>query len=232
MVSKGKCGPPPAKKSKTCGSGRHKKEWESPDFEKGRYAGLIKPSSEGPTHTFCIPCRKSIKVTASGVYDLHAHFDTQAHKKCVEKSKTYRSMDEHFQPAAAVKPTPSNATEAEVMFCHFVAEHNLAPLVADHFTDLVKKMFPQCTVAKEFACKRTKTTMVIKDTLAPHYTLPVIEAMRNGPFTIMIDESNNKNTEKRLVILARLFNGKMSKTRFLDMPIPASGKALGPICRN
>ncbi|GFN91713.1 connexin 27.5 [Plakobranchus ocellatus] len=53
----------------------------------------------------------------------------------------------------------------------------------------------------------------------------VIEAMRNGPFTIMIDESNDKNTEKRLVILARLFDGKMSKTRFLDMPIPASGKA-------
>ncbi|GFO50274.1 connexin 27.5 [Plakobranchus ocellatus] len=101
----------------------------------------------------------------------------------------------------------------------------MAPLAADHFSDLVKKMFPQCTVAKEFACKRMKTTMVIKDTLAPHYTLPVIEAMRNGPFTIMIDESNDKNTEKRLVILARLFDGKMSKTRFLDMPIPASGKA-------
>ncbi|GFO46593.1 hypothetical protein PoB_007309800, partial [Plakobranchus ocellatus] len=137
-----------------------KKEWESPDFEKERYAGQIKPSSAGPTHTFCIPCRKSIKVTASGVYDLCAHFDTQAHKKCVEKSKTYRSMDEHFQPAAAVKPTPSNATEVEVMFCHFVAEHNLAPFVADHFMDLVKKMFPQCTVAKEFASRQPSLTVI------------------------------------------------------------------------
>ncbi|GFN99920.1 hypothetical protein PoB_002642600 [Plakobranchus ocellatus] len=83
------------------------------------------------------------------------------------------------------------------MFCHFVAEHNLAPLVADHFTDLVKKMFPQCTVAKEFACKRMKTTMVIKDTLAPHYTLP-INGIGNfsGSFHITLKEDVSHQTSK------------------------------------
>lgn len=218
---------PPAKKLKTTsqsGSGRHLKEWESPIFNNGAYAGWIKSSSEGPDYSFCVPCRKHVKVRASGFYDLKSHFSTRGHKDMVAKSKSFRSMEEHFKPAKAPEVS-SNATSAEILFCQFVAEHNLAPLVADHFTELVHTMFPDSKVAADFACKRTKTTMIIKESLAPAYTKPVIESCKNGPFTLMIDESNDRNTTKRLVILARLFDGQTSKSRLLDMPALSSGQA-------
>jgi len=43
----------------------------------------------------------------------------------------------------AVKPQSSSAiTKKEVLFAQFVAEYNLSASVADHFTDLVKVIFP------------------------------------------------------------------------------------------
>ena len=42
----------------------------------------------------------------------------------------------------------------------------------------------------------------------------------------MIDESNDKNTSKRLVILARVFEEKTgTKTRILDLPVLRGGTA-------
>ena len=40
------------------------------------------------------------------------------------------------------KPEVDNVTKTEVSFANFVAEHNLPFLVADHFTELAPKMFP------------------------------------------------------------------------------------------
>ena len=67
--------------------------------------------------------------------------------------------------------------------------------------------------------------MVVKGCLAPAYTNPVIERCRTQPFSIMIDESNDRSSKKRLVILARFFEGDCSKTRILDLPELTSGKA-------
>ncbi len=67
--------------------------------------------------------------------------------------------------------------------------------------------------------------MVVKGCLAPSYTDPVIQRCRTQPFSLMIDESNDRNSKKRLVILARLFEGDCSKTRILDLPQLTSGKA-------
>ena len=67
--------------------------------------------------------------------------------------------------------------------------------------------------------------MVIKGCLAPAYTDPVIERCRTQPFSLMIDESNDRSTKKRLVILARFFEGDCSKMRLLDLPELSSGTA-------
>ncbi|XP_060772916.1 uncharacterized protein LOC132883380 [Neoarius graeffei] len=67
--------------------------------------------------------------------------------------------------------------------------------------------------------------MVVKGSLVPAYTNPVIEKMCQQPFSLMIDESNDRNRTKHLVILARIFEDVCVKTRILDLPELASGKA-------
>ena len=47
---------------------------------------------------------------------------------------------------------------AETLFCDIIAEHNIAFLAADHFSEICKKMFSDSKIAAQFACKRTKCT--------------------------------------------------------------------------
>ena len=44
----------------------------------------------------------------------------------------------------AVKPQSSSTiTKADILFAQFMTEHNPSTSVADHFTDLVKVIFPE-----------------------------------------------------------------------------------------
>ena len=117
--------------------------------------------------------------------------------------------------------TPDNIINAEVMFSYFVAEHNLPAAIADQFTDLAPRLFPDSEVAKKFRCKRTKTTQIVKRCLATEGTKPVIERCKTGSFSIMIDESTDRNSDKRLVVLVRFFDVGTSRvhTRMLNMPV-------------
>jgi hypothetical protein len=64
-------------------------------------------------------------------------------------------------------PLDRKVVSAESLFAYFIAEHNLPFAIADHFTQLVPKMFPDSQVAGKFACSRTKTTQIIKRVLGP-----------------------------------------------------------------
>ena len=97
-------------------------------------------------------------------------------------------------------------TRTEITFCYFVAEHNLPALLADHFTDLAREMFPDSEIAKKFKCKRTKTTQIVKRSLAKAGTSPVFEHCRKLPYSL---------------------NDKAAQTRLLDMPICSDGSAQG-----
>ena len=99
-----------------------------------------------------------------------------------------------------------------------MAEHNLAFNVSDHFTKLVRKMFPDSKIAQKFGSSRTKTTQIVKRALAPKLHQEVVEKCRSSPFSLSIDESNDRNCEKSLAILVRYFTDQAT-TRFLAMPV-------------
>ena len=124
--------------------------------------------------------------------------------------------------------TSDQGIEAEVRWATFVAKHNIPFLSSNHATKLFSKMFPDSEIAKRFSCARTKTTAIVKNALAPHFTQRVIESITisSGPFSLMMDESNDK-TEKSCIILLRLLDPQLGevRTRFLDMPIVNVGMA-------
>lgn len=118
----------------------------------------------------------------------------------------------------------SDVMRAEVLFSNFVAEHNIPFLVADCFTRLCKAMFPDSKIASKFSCSRTKTTQIVKRSLAPSLHQEVVEHLKNNPFSLAIDESNDRNCDKSLAILVRYFTDR-SRTSFLAMPICNIGTA-------
>ena len=124
-----------AAKKRKIGTGRHLKEWET---LRGQYEGLIKSSKKGQDYLYGVPCKKDIKVTASGFYDLESHFRTKKHAEYLAISKTFKPVNMHFSPK---KDSNTATTVAEVKFCHFIAEYNIPFTAADHFSDLVKSLF-------------------------------------------------------------------------------------------
>ena len=79
-------------------------------------------------------------------------------------------------------------------------------------------MFPDSRVAEN--CARTKTC-VIKGALAPAVCQKVVMQCQTQPFTILIDESNDRACDKEVAILVRVWdhNIRHVATRFLDMPV-------------
>ena len=90
---------------------------------------------------------------------------------------------------------------AEFLFADFVAEHNIPFLVSDCFTRLCKAMFTNSKIASKFACGSTKTRQINKRSLAPSLHQEVVEHLQSNPFSIAIDESNERNCDKSLAIL-------------------------------
>ena len=74
-----------------------------------------------------------------------------------------------------------------------MAKHNLAFETSSHATKLFHRMFSDSAIAKKFACGSSKTSAIIKETLAPHYVSKALHDKFKF-FSIKMDESNNKRT--------------------------------------
>jgi hypothetical protein len=172
---------------------------------------------KGPEFAFCKWCNLDFKICYGGKNDLAKHAMTIGHKdstKVVNSSQNVASM------FSKVSVEEDSVARAEALFAFFIAEHNIPFLVADHFSDLVKVMFPDSSIAKKFRSKRTKTTHIVNQALGPYFDNKVTALCKNEKFSIMIDESNDKGDDKMLTILIRVYDETIQKisTRFLGIP--------------
>ncbi|XP_041358912.1 uncharacterized protein LOC121375499 isoform X1 [Gigantopelta aegis] len=101
-----------------------------------------------------------------------------------------------------------------------VAKHNLSFKFAEHFRRIAPVMFPDSAIASDFKCGKTKTTIIIKKALAPHFNSEV-NKLCNGPFSVLVDNSNDRGDNKNLAILVRCVDDEIEQTvtKFLDMPV-------------
>ena len=60
-------------------------------------------------------------------------------------------------------------TTAETMFAYFVTARNLPLAIADDFSKMVGKMFPDSEIARKYSSGRTKMTQIVKGALAPQF---------------------------------------------------------------
>ena len=101
-------------------------------------------------------------------------------------------------------------------FATFIADHNIPFLAAYHFTKFTKMMFPDSTIIEDFASSRTKSTAIVKYTLAPMLNAKVIEECQSSPFTILCDCGNDMMDKKYFAIMVRLWHhvSRQPVTRF------------------
>ena len=182
----------------------------------------VTKSEKGNSFAFCKLCQRHFSVSHAGKNDVKKHGNTDLHSRSLKTSKHLQSVSDFV-----VTKSDQDVIRAETLFSNFIAEHNLPFLIADHLNKLCKKMFPDSKIAQKFSCGRTKASQIVKRAIAPCINKRVVEICQSQPFSLSIDESNDKNAEKNLVILLRVYDQAcgMAVTRLLDMPICNIGNA-------
>ena len=100
-----------------------------------------------------------------------------------------------------------------------LAHHNIPLATMDHLSPLFRDIYLDSKVSNGFAAARTKTSCIVNMALRPHFEESLVSHMRDNPFALAIDGSNNNGLEKMNPVTVRLFDpdqGRVS-TRFLDM---------------
>ena len=90
--------------------------------------------------------------------------------------------------------------------------------VADHFGPLLRDIFSDSEIARNFASGSTETTCLVNGTLAPYFKSFMVNLLKAGPFLIAVDGSNDTGLEKMNPLTVRFYDGhKKITTQFLDM---------------
>ncbi|MGH0172117.1 UNVERIFIED_CONTAM: hypothetical protein FKN15_062824 [Acipenser sinensis] len=85
----------------------------------------------------------------------------------------------------------AKARRAEIKVAVTMVNHNVPLAVADHFSPLMKECFKDSDVAQRYGAARTKTTCIINRAIAPYLHDELVKKMRNRPYTLSTDGSND-----------------------------------------
>ncbi|XP_041482851.1 uncharacterized protein LOC121429723 isoform X2 [Lytechinus variegatus] len=99
-----------------------------------------------------------------------------------------------------------------------IVEHNIPLAFSDHLSPLMKECFPDSPTAAGYRSARTKTTCIVNGALAPYFHHQLVKQLREQPFSLSTDGSNDTGLEKMNPMTVKLFDINQGVVyRFLDM---------------
>ena len=110
----------------------------------------------------------------------------------------------------------------------FIAHHNIPLSAMDHLSPLFRDIFPDSDIAKGFSSARTKTMCILNKALQPHFESLLVAQMKNEPFSLAVDGSNDTGLHKMNPVTVRTYDSITGfvTTRLLDMCL-TSGTSSG-----
>ncbi len=81
---------------------------------------------------------------------------------------------------------------AEVKISTALAQHNVPLAFADALNTLIPECFPDSQIAQEYQNGKTKATCILNGAVRPHFKEDLIKTMKEEPFSVAIDGSNDK----------------------------------------
>ena len=145
-------------------------------------------SKKGVSYAFCTACNVDIPIAGGVRHEIEWHMKA-ARSTILNQLNTQPTLSSFVTDSKSIE---EQAVAAEVYFAKFVAGHNIPFHVADHFSRLMKVMFPDSKIAEAYSCARTKTTAIITHALAPAMREVVDNECSSTPFTILRDGGNDR----------------------------------------
>ena len=182
---------------------RYRLEWE----KEVEFKGWLMRGKDDYTAR-CLYCQKELCFQSGRKNHLRAHAQTPGHMSATECRTSTGGISQYL-----CDTTVANGIMAsEIMFVNFLVEYNISFNTADHFTELVKSMFPDSKIAKGFKCGRTKTTCILKNAIAPSAREPVIANLSSELFSIIVDESTDRGDDKQMAVIVKYYDNQQLKT--------------------
>ena len=142
-----------------------KSAWKNQEFivivggSEKTVSGTLLSGVDGDNNARCTACGVNFSVRHGGANDVIKHFSTknrwQAASAKSSSSTLARSGFGQSDVAMSARKKDEQQLQvqrAEALFVQFVAEHNLSFRTGDHFSKLVKSMFPDSEIARQFQC--------------------------------------------------------------------------------
>ena len=141
---------------------------------------------------YCKLCANDFNIVHGGLNDIKRHADGAKHQSKLKELASNSTLMSLY--SSQRREHEKSVISAEIMMAQFISMHNLPFEAADHLSTLLPTMFPDSKIAKDFACKHTKTKAIICDALDPHFKKPIIETIREHPFNLLCDEKTKEGT--------------------------------------
>ena len=218
-------------------------EWKAAEFSVvsggrtvKRLSGNVLRGKNGDSSAYCTLCKVEFSVRHGGVNDVRKHFSTARHISLVTARNTATLSSYGFSTSSTAKKQiekqQHKIQHAEALFVQFIVEHNLPFHTGDHFTKLVKSMFPDSEITQHFQCSRTKTSVLSRygnaQSIHDNLLKKLTQSSESVYYSLLVDESNDRGVEaKDLVIMLRFFDNSIMRavTRFLALPTANDGTA-------
>ena len=147
---------------------------------------------------------------------------SDGHRKKVKDMQGTSRMQSFFPTTSSLSSSSMNPLEAkvrraEVKVTAAIAKHNIPLAFADHLSPLFKEIFPDSEIAKAYSSCKTKITCILNGALKPYYQNELVEMMKDQPYSVSIDGSNDTGQEKMNPVTVKLFDTDRIKHKFLDM---------------
>ena len=195
-----------------------KRKQEVMDIYTQRYKFLTKVDQY---NLFCTICKSKFTCANSGEYDIKQHMSTTRHKELTENVKQNQTLFGMGFTKDTEKPSSlqEKVINAECIMTTYITQHNIPIQAANHMTEMFHTMFPDSRIAKEFACKKTKTTCIINETAADNID-SLVEVLKSNPFSISTDGSADRGENQLYPMVVRYFNytQKCVVTEILALP--------------
>lgn len=176
----------------------------------GRRFGLASsPFLRNPERALCTVCNSSFSIAHQGKKDVQRHVQGTEHTRLSKIVNSCQTLTE-FMPD---KKSQEKVINAEVLFTGYILEHNLPFEASSHAGPLLRIMFPDSDIAKKYGRSATKTSAIIKYAMAPFFHDPLIEHLRQNPFSLAIDGSSNTGTKSMYPMIVRVYDVSRGEIR-------------------
>ena len=128
-----------------------------------------------------------------GRLDVIRHSKTKVHRYIVVQIKAQQSLN--FSTSADVS-TSLKTIDSELKMAVLRASSSIPLAFHDKFSPALRSCFGDSTVGKKYHSASTNATCMLNMAVAPFLINKLVDTMRNHPFSLSTDGSNDSGIEK------------------------------------